>query len=394
MELLALILKSMLNNNIVLKEEKPALINEVDKMYSMDLHPEYFLSLLPNYLSEIRIKRLIKSYQPGESSSFAKNVETAIDDSIRISNEEDEVEFSPLVTPQLLTAPIQTVPCGINAIDCRMNGGLGKGEFGIICGMTGLGKTTLAINFCWGAAATHRAVLITLEIPSPKISQRLYSRITQIDYSRIRSGDNGSMETVNKEVVRALSNIPERTQKNFKILDFSKQSCSIKEIDRRLTKLQNSGFPPDMVFLDWLDALETDPTDRRSGYVNRELRHELREYSKQCSDLAKKYNVAFWATTQSNAAGDGKKEIRMTNASEGFGKSHRCSVFLGIGATDEDRQSGRLTVKAGKMRDGRIFETEIQARLDTQTFEDIPPDLEFAVPQPTNFTPINERQEE
>lgn len=392
MELLAIQLKSMLKIGVILEEEKPGLIKEVDKMYSMDLHPEYFASILPNYLSEIRIKRLIKSYKPGEAINLAQKLGIAVDETRSISSQEEEVEVSPLITPQLSSEPIQFVPCGISSIDSRMNGGLGKSEFGIICGMTGLGKTTLAINFCWGAAATHKAMLITLEIPAKKISERLYSRITQIDYSRIRLGDNGSMEEVNKDVWDIVSVVPEQIKRNFKILDFSRDSCSIKEIDKRLAKFKAANDMPDMVFLDWLDALETDPSDRIKGHVNRELRHELREYAKQCSDLAKKYNIAFWATTQSNASGDGKREIRMTNASEGFSKSHRCSVFLGIGATDADRESGRLTVKAGKMRDGRVFEARIQARLDKQTFEDIPPDLEFATPQAANFTPLSETQ--
>jgi hypothetical protein len=44
------------------------------------------------------------------------------------------------------------------------------------------------------------------------------------------------------------------------------------------------------------------------------------------------------------------------------------------------------------MRDGSIFETQIQARLDVQTFEDVPPDLGFTPPGTANFTPINNRR--
>jgi RecA/RadA recombinase len=392
MELLALQLNSMIKIGVIMEEEKPGLISEVDRMYSMSIHPEYFLSILPSYLSEVRIKRLIKGYKPGEAVDLARRLELTIDDTMSIGKEEEDVEVSPLITPLLSHTPVITVPSGISSIDSRMTGGLGKGELGIICGMTGLGKTTLAVNFCWGAAsATYKALLITLEIPAKKISERLYSRITQIDYSRIRSGDNGDMENVNREVWGIVSQVPDRIRQNFRILDFSKDSCSIKEIGKRLSKMRAQNDLPDVVFLDWLDALETDPEDRIKGTVKRELRHELREYSNKCSELAKEYNVAFWATTQSNASGDNNRNIRMTNASEGFGKSHRCSVFLGIGATDADRETGRLTVKAGKMRDGRIFETQIQARLDKQTFEDVPPDLDFAPPEAANFTPINER---
>lgn len=392
MSILALQLKAMLNAGVIYQEEKQALCVEVDEMYEMDLNPSYFENILPTYLSEIKIKKLIKNYK-GNAQEFASKVTQVIDETK--SEESMGVVLMPLLDIQLSSAPVEVVPCGINAIDCRMNGGLGKGEFGVICGISGLGKTTLAVNFCWGAATFgKKAVLATLEIPGKKISERLYSRISQIDYNRIRFGDNGDMTQVTRELNEAMAKIPQQVKNNFQTWDFAELPCSLKEIDRRLAEAQRNGTLPDMVFLDWLDALETDPSDRHKGFVARELRHQLQNYSRGCSDLAKKYNVAFWATTQSNSSGDNKRQIRMSNAAEGFSKAWRCSAFLGIGATDQDRENGRLTVKATKMRDGAIFEAQIQARLDKQTFEDVPPDIDHATPELANFTPINQRNTE
>lgn len=389
MQILALQLKSMLNAGIIYQEEKEALCIEVDMIYEMELNPSYFENILPIYISEIKLKKLIKGYKGGNAQEFASKVTQVIESSR--PSEERGVVISPFIDLQLTDQPVEVVPCGISSIDSRMGGGLGKGEFGVICGISGLGKTTLAVNFCLGAAITKRVALITLEIPGPKISQRLYSRYGQLDYNRIRYGDNGNMEEVNREIERITQSMPIQIKQNYKIWDFAEKSCSLKEIDKFLTEATRNGVKPDMVFLDWLDALETDPSDRNNGFVARELRHQLQNYSKGCSDLAKKHNVAFWATTQSNASGDNKRQIRMSNSAEGFSKAWRCSVFLGIGATDQDRENGRLTVKATKMRDGAIFETQIQARLDKQTFEDVPPDLDYATPELANFTPISER---
>lgn len=392
MSILALQLKSMLNAGAIYQEEKQALCIEVDQMYEIDLNPSYFENILPIYLSEIKIKKLIKNYRGGDVQEFASKVNEVIE----TTRPEDDgpIIFKPLIDLQLSNKPVEVVPCGISAIDSRMNGGLGKGEFGVICGISGLGKTTLATNFCWGAATYNRAVLVTLEIPGKKISERVYSKVAQIDYNRVRFGDNGDMTAVTREIQEALAKIPYQTKANFDVWDFADRPCSLKDIDRRLAEAQKNGVLPDMLFLDWLDALETDPSIRTNGFVARELRHQLQSYSRGCSDLAKKYNIALWATTQSNSSGDGKRQIRMSNASEGFSKAWRCSVFLGIGATDQDRENGRLTVKASKMRDGAIFETQIQARLDKQTFEDVPPDLDHATPELANFTPISQRNTE
>jgi hypothetical protein len=392
MSILALQLKSMLNAGAIYQEEKQALCIEVDQMYGIDLNPSYFENILPIYLSEIKIKKLIKNYRGGNVQEFASKISQVIE----TTRPEDDgpIIFKPLIDLQLTNKPVEVVPCGISAIDSRMNGGLGKGEFGVICGISGLGKTTLATNFCWGAATYNRAVLVTLEIPGKKISERVYSKVAQIDYNRVRFGDNGDMTAVNREINEALAKIPHQTKSNFDVWDFADRPCSLKNIDRRLAEAQKNGVLPDMLFLDWLDALETDPSDRTNGFVARELRHQLQNYSRGCSDLAKKYNIALWATTQANSSGDNKRQIRMSNAAEGFSKAWRCSAFLGIGATDQDRENGRLTVKATKMRDGAVFETQIQARLDKQTFEDVPPDLDHATPELANFTPINQRNTE
>ena len=391
-QILALQLKSMVNAGTIYREEKEALCTEVDMMYGMDLNPSYFEKILPIYLSEIKLKKLIKGYKGGSAQEFASKVTQVIESSI--PQNDGGVIINPFIDLQLFTKPVEVVPCGISSIDMRMGGGLGKGEFGVICGISGLGKTTLAVNFCLGASITHRVALATLEIPRAKISQRAYSKYGQLDYNWLRHGDNGDMTAVNREISRIAESMPLQMKKNFQIWDFAEKSCSLKDIDKFLTEATRNGVKPDMVFLDWLDALETDPSERNNGFVPRELRHQLQNYSKGCSDLAKKHNVAFWATTQSNASGDGKRQIRMSNAAEGFSKAWRCSAFLGIGASDQDRENGRLTVKATKMRDGAVFETQIQARLDKQTFEDVPPDLDHATPELANFTPINQRNTE
>ena len=389
--LLATPLKAMLEEKrSILAPLKEALKKEFKRIYLMELHPEYFFNILPDFLSETRISRLIKGYKGGKPEEFASKLSKTVSESRSTGNELTEI--NPMRECQLSEEAIEFVPCGINAIDSRMNGGLGKGEFGVICGISGMGKTTIGINFTWGSCiAGKRCLFITLELPGKKISERLYSRAYQIDYNRLRYGDNGNMDAVRAEKDRMESTFPLEIRSNFKIWDYSDKPCGLNEIRKRLLALpEDQKF--DMIFLDWLDALETDPTERVNGYVAKELRHQLQNYSKGCSDLAKEFNVAFWTATQANAKGDGQREVRMSNAAEGFSKSWRCSAFLGIGASDEDRQNGRMTVKAGKMRDGQLFETQILARLEKQTFEDIPPDLVYAVPSPASFDTVETRR--
>lgn len=370
---LGLQIKSMIKNGLIHKEEREPLIHEVDAMYSMELDPTFYLSCLSDYLSEIRIANLLKSSKKNEKS----NVELAREMTELLKETEVPLEngktYSPLMELQMSDEPMEVVPCMIHAIDSNMNGGLGLGHFGIICGITGLGKTTLAVNFCWGAAKLgYPAALATLELTAKEISERLYSKVTGIPYERIMKGDNGCMRVVRSEVQELMMREDEATRKRFDIWDYSEQICTLAMLDAKLAELQRRGKLPKMLFVDWIDAMGVDPSQRKNGIVMKELRHLLQSYCEGLSNLAKKYRIAIWATTQSNKAGDQQREVRMGNASEGFSKAFRCTCFLGMGATDQDRNDHRITVTAGKMRYGRIFSTQIEARLEVQSFHDIP----------------------
>jgi hypothetical protein len=379
-------LKSMLKNKIILQEEKEPLIMEVDQMYEMELDPQFYLSSLSEYLSEIRIHNLLKDSRKSKKSNttLAREMVDVLKDNSSASD--NGLVISPLIDCQMGSEPVEVVPTMISVIDSNMYGGLGLGELGILCGMTGLGKTTLAVNFCWGAAKLgFETALATLELPQKKISERLYSRISGLPYRSIRLGEGGSMDGITRDAWAKVCEEDMETRERFKIWDFSNGPCTISMLETRLKEADRQGIKPKMLFIDWLDALNTDPSERRNGVIIKELRHQLQAYSQGVADLAKHYNVAIWATTQSNSGGDNQKEIRMKNASEGFSKAWRCSCFLGLGGTDADRLENRITVTASKMRDGMIFKAEIQANLDIQTFCDLPTTIDDEL---ANFTPI------
>jgi hypothetical protein len=385
---LSIQINAMIRSGKILSEEKTPLIELVDRIYSSSLDPSYFLSVLPDYLSEVRIDNLLRQARAGKITNreAAEEIKSVIE--VRSGNSERGVIVNPLEQCLIGDCPVEVVPTMIQAIDAPMNGGLGLGEFGILCGISGLGKTTLAVNFCWGAAKLgYQSALATLELPSKKISERLYSRITGVSYNRIRMGDNGDMDSVKREVWERIQMEDPMTRSRFNIFDFSDQLCTLSMLDARLAQAQKEGKLPKLLFIDWLDAMGTDPSVRRGGYVPKELRHILQSLSQGCSDLAKKYHIAIWATTQSNAEAEGERIVRMRNSAEGFSKNWRCSVFLGMGATDQDRLENRITVTASKMRDGMIFSTQIQARLDIQKFCDIENEEEI-LDGMANFIPI------
>jgi len=369
-------IKLMIKAKDIMREEVEEVCNEIDNMYDMELDVATYGGAISDFISETSISNIINGLATRKLSKQEANRkirQMALDEGA--SKKKGIKRSTPLLDVDISEDPVDMVPCGIHTIDGPMNGGLGTKEYGIICGITGLGKTTLGINMTWGAARLgHHSAIATLELPEAKILDRLYSNICNIPYSRMRIGDNGSKSNVKQEVESFISEYDMDARGRFHIIDASEDECTVRDLELQIIEMTKE-FPLRLLFVDWLDAIATDPKDRIDGMVKIEYRHKLSEFSTQLAKMAVRHNIAIWATTQSNVQGEEKSEVRMSNASESFSKAHRCSVFLGLGATTEQRNNNVNTITASKMRDGRIFTAQIEADMDYQRFADLPPDF-------------------
>ncbi len=128
--------------------------------------------------------------------------------------------------------------------------------------------------------------------------------------------------------------------------------------------------PPKELLVDWLLCLDEDPGFNPRNMSSNEVRHKLQRYGDALSKLAINENIAIWATHQADAKAEGKDKISMAHSAEGKSAGWKCSTFLGIGASEENRKDNLFTVTASKMRDGRLFSAQIYGALDQQRFED------------------------
>jgi len=370
-------IKLMIKSKDILREEVEEIGNELDAIYEMNLDTTTYEGVVDDFISETSLSNIVNGLATNRITKQEANSrirQLALDEG---SSKKTGIRRStPLLSVNISDVPVDLVPCGLHTIDGPMCGGHGIGEYGIICGITGLGKTTLGINMCWGAARLgHNAAMATLELPESKIMDRLYANICNIPYSRIRSGDGGDKRAVKQEVEDFMSSYDIEARRRFHIIDASQDSCTVADLDQQIIAMKKE-FDLRMLFVDWLDALETNPKDRTDGFVvKKEYRHSLADFSKSLSKMALKHRIAIWTTTQSNVKSEDQAEVNMSNSSESFSKAHRCSVFLGLGATKEQRANNINTVTASKMRDGRLFTAQIEANMDYQRFADLPPDF-------------------
>jgi hypothetical protein len=234
----------------------------------------------------------------------------------------------------------------------------------------------MALNFAWGAARSRKkACFATLELDKDKITERFYSLVGRYDYDAIRYGrmPQQSREECWEEAAASVRVRGGEFADYFSIWDFSTEVCSISTLEDWLRReiAEDPSNPPKMLVVDWLLCLDEDMrTFNPSQMKDKEVRHKLQRYSDELSKrIARKYQIAVWATHQADAKAENTEVVTTKHSAEGKSAAWKCSVFLGVGTTLEQREKGIFTVTASKTRDGQTFSTKIRGHLAQQRFE-------------------------
>lgn len=381
-------LREKIGSGEILKEEVAALCLSIANIYGMELTPSYFETQLEPYTKFQRLKRAQRDADPDDPEGTVARLQEAVSSS-RFSS------AAPLMPLQnvRLGEPETPVPCGLMAIDSRMRGGLGLKRTMLICGFTGIGKTSLAINMAWGSASQgYPARIVQTELPATETMQRIYACVARQSYDLVQYASDEVDELaelglnfttaktrteLTNDVSAWLADLPPTLLNNLDLYDYSEKTCTLQAVEDDIHRDQdrNPENPPKVLDFDWLECIDLPATPDRAKKAMqipvREMRHKLEKVSEEFTRLCVKENIAGRMYTQSNFDAEGEAVVRMSNKSEGKGASRRYSWFLGIGATREDLARDILTITAGKSRNGRLFGCQVRRALHEQRFEDL-----------------------
>lgn len=179
------------------------------------------------------------------------------------------------------------IPTGINGLDKLMDGGLSKGELGVILASFGVGKSTLVTRMANTAYNLGYNVVQIFFEDNPKVIQRKHITCwTEIPLNELTDR--------REEVMSILPKYKNEQRKNNLILKkMSSDGTTIPMIKQYLRKLISNGIKPDIIFLDYIDCVQ--PTklfkDEYSGEGN-----IMRQFETMISEL----NVAGWTAIQGN----------------------------------------------------------------------------------------------
>ncbi len=243
-------------------------------------------------------------------------------------------------------------PTGIPRLDSPdiLNGGLGRGEIGIVTANTGVGKSHWLVAMGANAMRFGKNVLhYTFELTEQAVGLRYDSNMCGINSS---------------EVINQKERVIDFYEKNpdlgrLIIKEYPTNSASVITIRNHIDKLMLRGFKPNVLIIDYADIM-------RSTRAYDSLRHELKLIYEELRNLAMEMNIPIWTASQANRDSSNSDIVGLENMSEAYGKAMVADFVVTLSRKPMEKAtgSGRLFVaknRAGK--DGVVFPIHIDTSM-------------------------------
>jgi len=221
-----------------------------------------------------------------------------------------------------------TVETPWDVINEVMDGGLGKGELGVIVAPAGIGKTWMLQcigNYCIKKGLT--AVHYTLELNQSYIGLRYDTILTGIPTANLKY----SIEEVEKQVNKLTGNLI--------IKHYPTKSASVQTLAAHLNQLEIQNIIPDVIIVDYADILRD-----TSGV--KEYRLALGNIYEDLRGMAGEYDIPIWTASQANRSSLEEDVIEADKIAEAYSKVMTADFIMSVSrkATDKIANTGRVHV--------------------------------------------------
>lgn len=248
-----------------------------------------------------------------------------------------------------------TCPTGIKELDQKkvLNGGLGRGEIGIVVAPTGVGKSHWLVAM--GAEALRRGknvVHYTFELTETAVGIRYDSNLCNIPSSNIVD---------NKKLV--LKTYSENDFGRLIIKQYPTGAASIVTLRNHLEKLAMKDFVPSVIIIDYADIM-------RSTRSYDSLRHELKLVYEELRNLAMEMNIPIWTASQANREASKADIVGLENMSEAYGKAMVADVVVSLSRKPLEKSTGAGRLFVAKNRagaDGLMYPIKIDTSMSRIT---------------------------
>ena len=253
-----------------------------------------------------------------------------------------------------------------------LQGGLGGGDFGLIFGGPGGGKSWSLIAL--GAAAVQAGYNVchyTLELSEAYVGKRYDACFTNISVAQIQEHRT--------DVESVVSKLPGR----LIIKEYPMGKATISTIESHIQKCRDLDQAPDLVLIDYVDLLRADRSSK-------DRKDEIDDVYVAAKGLARELNLPIWSVSQVNRAGANDNIIEGDKAAGSYNKMMITDFAMSLSRRRQDKAGGTGRFHIMKNRygmDGITYAAIIDTstgRIDIDTNELSEEDMENERPKKLN----------
>lgn len=255
-------------------------------------------------------------------------------------------------------------PTGIPEIDKKdvLNGGLGRGEIGVITANTGVGKSHFLVAMGANALRSGKNVVhYTFELTETAVGLRYDSNLCNVPSNEVQDNKDSVLSKYEKMELGRLI-----------IKEYPTGTATVQTIRNHIEKLKLKSFMPSLIVIDYADIM-------RSSKSYDSLRHELKLIYEELRNLAMEMNIPIWTASQANRDSAKSDVVGLENMSEAYGKAMVADVVLSLSRKPMEKSTGigRLFVAKNRAgRDGLLFPVNIDtARSKIEVLDETELDL-------------------
>jgi len=231
-----------------------------------------------------------------------------------------------------------TCPTGLNQLDSKdiLNGGLGRGELGVVIAPTGVGKSHFLVQM--GAEALRvgkNVVHYTFELSETAVGLRYDSNLCLIPSGEVIDRKDEVLDFYKSNSLGRLI-----------IKEYPTGTASVQTLRNHIEKLLLKSFVPSVIIIDYADIMKS---SRRFD----SLRHELKLVYEELRNLSMDLNLPIWTASQANREASNAEVVGLENMSEAYGKAMVADVVLSISRKPNEKATGAGRIFVAKNRAGR-----------------------------------------
>ena len=281
---------------IAIKEQLREAYKESDDLAYVE---EEFSAFCKNQMLKKALLQSVDLLQAGDYDSIKFMIESAMK-----AGQDKNVghEYSKDIESRYREEHRIAVPTPWEEFNELLQGGLGGGDFGLIFGNPGGGKSWALVALGGHAVKMGFNVIhYTLELGEDYVGRRYDAYFTQIPVNKITQ--------YKKDVSDVVEQIPGR----LIIKEFPTGKATISTLEAHIKKCIDLEFQPDLILIDYVDLL-------RSKRNSKERKEEIDDIYVGTKGLARELNLPIWSVSQVNRAGSKDDIIEGDKAAGSYDK--------------------------------------------------------------------------